>query len=158
MHKAVAELKEYCNQKSSKNNSSSSSKDEQGDEDDDNIAVADSSSPNSDRFENLLLLLGPLRSLQPDVLEELFFAGLIGNVQIDSVVPYILKMEASEYKSQFGGKTIWTFLAGFMFCNTRPTFFPDCKDEKEEISRSKSPVKDEEPMEETQAWIVKMRK
>ncbi len=57
-----------------------------------------------DRFENLLLRLAPLRSLQPDVLEELFFAGLIGNVQIDSVVPYILKMEASEYQSQFGGE------------------------------------------------------
>ena len=57
----------------------------------------------SSRFENLLLRLAPLRSLQPDVLEELFFAGLIGNVQIDSVVPYILKMEASEYQSQFGG-------------------------------------------------------
>ena len=50
------------------------------------------------RFTNLLLRLSPLRSLQPDVLEELFFAGLIGNVQIDSVVPYILKMESSEYK------------------------------------------------------------
>ena len=37
--------------------------------------------------------------MQPDVLEELFFAGLIGNVQIDSVVPYILKMENSEYQA-----------------------------------------------------------
>ena len=54
----------------------------------------------SDRFSSLLLRLAPLRSLQPDILEELFFAGLIGNVQIDSVVPYILKMEASEYKSE----------------------------------------------------------
>jgi len=56
------------------------------------------------RFSNLLLRLAPLRSLQPDVLEELFFAGLIGNVQIDSVVPYILKMETSEYQAQFGGQ------------------------------------------------------
>ena len=63
----------------------------------------------SSRFENLLLRLAPLRSLQPDVLEELFFAGLIGNVQIDSVVPYILKMEASEYQSQFGGMTAIDF-------------------------------------------------
>ena len=47
-----------------------------------------------------------MRSLQPDVLEELFFAGLIGNVQIDSVVPYILKMESSEYQAATpnGGK------------------------------------------------------
>ena len=54
------------------------------------------------RFSRLLLILSPLRSIQPDVLEELFFAGLIGNVQIDSVVPYILKMESSEYQNQFG--------------------------------------------------------
>ncbi len=59
------------------------------------------------RFSNLLLRLAPLRSLQPDVLEELFFAGLIGNVQIDSVVPYILKMETSEYQAQFGGGRIF---------------------------------------------------
>lgn len=77
--KAVQELKTYC---------------------EDN---ADST--NENRFADLLLVLAPLRSLLPDVLEELFFAGLIGNVQIDSVVPYILKMETSEYQSQFGGKT-----------------------------------------------------
>nr|AID52846.1 hormone receptor 78 [Tigriopus japonicus] len=75
--KAVQELKTYC---------------------EDN---ADST--NENRFADLLLVLAPLRSLLPDVLEELFFAGLIGNVQIDSVVPYILKMETSEYQSQFGG-------------------------------------------------------
>ena len=67
--KVVMELKEHCNKKS------------------------------ENRFTNLLLRLSPLRSLQPDVLEELFFAGLIGNVQIDSVVPYILKMENSEYQA-----------------------------------------------------------
>ena len=61
-----------------------------------------SSTSDESRFSSLLLCLAPLRSLQPDVLEELFFAGLIGNVQIDSVVPYILKMETSEYQAQFG--------------------------------------------------------
>lgn len=75
--KAVQELKKYCEENSPED---------------------------SCRFSNLLLRLGPLRSLQPDILEELFFAGLIGNVQIDSVVPYILKMETSEYQSQFGGE------------------------------------------------------
>ncbi|QQP42078.1 Uncharacterized protein FKW44_016628, partial [Caligus rogercresseyi] len=70
--KTVSELKDYCSLQEDEN-----------------------------RFSNLLLRLSPLRSLQPDILEELFFAGLIGNVQIDSVVPYILKMEASEYQSQF---------------------------------------------------------
>ena len=68
-HKVVTELKEHCSTKG------------------------------EDRFTELLLRLSPLRSLQPDVLEELFFAGLIGNVQIDSVVPYILKMENSEYQA-----------------------------------------------------------
>merc|ERR1719278_1955643 len=49
------------------------------------------------RFPRLLLCLAPLRSLQPDLLEELFFSGLIGSVQIDSVIPYILNMQLAEY-------------------------------------------------------------
>ena len=84
--KSVSELKEMCAANDNNNEDSTDGIDR------------------SSRFENLLLRLAPLRSLQPDVLEELFFAGLIGNVQIDSVVPYILKMEASEYQSQFGGE------------------------------------------------------
>ena len=80
--KAVQELKNYCCSNQTGN---------RGSED------------GETRFSRLLLSLSPLRSIQPDVLEELFFAGLIGNVQIDSVVPYILKMESSEYQSQFGG-------------------------------------------------------
>jgi hypothetical protein len=80
--KAVHELKNYCCNSQTGN---------RGSED------------GETRFSRLLLSLSPLRSIQPDVLEELFFAGLIGNVQIDSVVPYILKMESSEYQSQFGG-------------------------------------------------------
>ncbi|XP_046407023.1 nuclear receptor subfamily 2 group C member 1-A-like isoform X4 [Ischnura elegans] len=55
-----------------------------------------------DRFPRLLLRLLPLRTLQPNVMEELFFSGLIGNVQIDSVIPYILRMEAGEYNIQLG--------------------------------------------------------
>ena len=59
------------------------------------------------------------RALQPDVLEELFFAGLIGNVQIDSVVPYILKMETSEYQAQFGGgRNCFCALATDVFFNS----------------------------------------
>ena len=38
-------------------------------------------------------------------MEELFFAGLIGNVQIDNIIPYILRMETAEYNSQVGGLT-----------------------------------------------------
>jgi len=80
--KAVSELRDYCSR------SEQEDKNQSGQED-------------KNRFSKLLLRLSPLRSLQPDVLEELFFAGLIGNVQIDSVIPYILKMEASEYQAQF---------------------------------------------------------
>ena len=38
-------------------------------------------------------------------MEELFFAGLIGNVQIDNIIPYILRMETAEYNSQMGGSS-----------------------------------------------------
>ncbi|CAG0881879.1 unnamed protein product [Darwinula stevensoni] len=48
-----------------------------------------------DRMSRLLLRLPALKSLQASLNEELFFAGLIGNVQIHSVIPYILKMEDS---------------------------------------------------------------
>lgn len=43
----------------------------------------------------LLLRLPPLRALEPTILEDLFFAGLIGHVQIDSVIPYILRMSSA---------------------------------------------------------------
>lgn len=56
-----------------------------------------------DRFPKLLLRLPPLRSLQPGLMEELFFAALIGTVHIDSVIPYILRMDSTEYNGQFGG-------------------------------------------------------
>ena len=54
------------------------------------------------RFPRLLLLLSPLRSLHSETLEDLFFSGLIGNIQIDSVIPYILKMEPKEYQNHLG--------------------------------------------------------
>ncbi|KAG8191055.1 hypothetical protein JTE90_029495 [Oedothorax gibbosus] len=57
---------------------------------------------NNDRFPKLLLRLPALRSLQPSITEELFFSGLIGNVQIDSIIPYILSMDSSEYTPQLG--------------------------------------------------------
>ncbi|XP_070559532.1 orphan steroid hormone receptor 2-like isoform X3 [Ptychodera flava] len=57
--------------------------------------------PNStDRFPKLLLRLPALRLLNPSIMEELFFAGLIGNVQIDSIIPYILRMETADYNTQ----------------------------------------------------------
>ena len=58
---------------------------------------------NEGRLAKLLLRTAPLRSFPPDLLEELFFSGLIGNVKIDSVIPYILNMEAGgacEYQAE----------------------------------------------------------
>ncbi|XP_022236014.1 nuclear receptor subfamily 2 group C member 1-like isoform X3 [Limulus polyphemus] len=52
---------------------------------------------NSDRFPKLLLRLPVLRSIQATIVEELFFSGLIGSVQINSIIPYILKMDPSEF-------------------------------------------------------------
>ncbi|XP_065344081.1 orphan steroid hormone receptor 2-like isoform X1 [Cloeon dipterum] len=45
------------------------------------------------RFSQLILRAASLKKLHSQVLEEIFFARLIGSVQIDSVVPYILRME-----------------------------------------------------------------
>ncbi|XP_022110032.1 orphan steroid hormone receptor 2-like isoform X3 [Acanthaster planci] len=53
-----------------------------------------------DRYGKLLLRLPALRLLNPGIMEELFFAGLIGNVQIDSIIPYILRMETTDYNAQ----------------------------------------------------------
>uniref|UniRef100_A0A8C5WD28 Nuclear receptor subfamily 2 group C member 1 n=1 Tax=Leptobrachium leishanense TaxID=445787 RepID=A0A8C5WD28_9ANUR len=55
------------------------------------------------RLSRLLLRLPALRLMSAAVTEELFFAGLIGNVQIDSIIPYILRMETSDYNNQIIG-------------------------------------------------------
>ncbi|XP_022527092.2 nuclear receptor subfamily 2 group C member 1 [Astyanax mexicanus] len=52
------------------------------------------------RLSKLLLRLPALRLMSAAITEELFFAGLIGNVQIDSIIPYILKMDSTDYNSQ----------------------------------------------------------
>ncbi|XP_051976797.1 nuclear receptor subfamily 2 group C member 1 isoform X2 [Xyrauchen texanus] len=52
------------------------------------------------RLSKLLVRLPALRLMSAALTEELFFAGLIGNVQIDSIIPYILKMESTDYNSQ----------------------------------------------------------
>lgn len=51
-----------------------------------------------DRLPRLLLKLAPLRSINPRILEDLFFSNLIGRVSVSSVVPYILNMP--EYKAE----------------------------------------------------------
>lgn len=45
-----------------------------------------------ERFSKLLLRLPPLRAFEAQVIEELFFSAQLGPVQIESVVPYILRM------------------------------------------------------------------
>ncbi|XP_066561091.1 nuclear receptor subfamily 2 group C member 1 isoform X2 [Amia ocellicauda] len=52
------------------------------------------------RLSKLLLKLPALRLMSAAITEELFFAGLIGNVQIDSIIPYILKMDSADYNNQ----------------------------------------------------------
>ncbi|NXC16073.1 NR2C1 protein, partial [Corythaeola cristata] len=58
------------------------------------------------RLSRLLLRLPALRLMSAAITEELFFAGLIGNVQIDSIIPYILRMETADYNSQIIGHTV----------------------------------------------------
>lgn len=47
------------------------------------------------RLAILLLRLPTLRSLQPSIIEEIFFSSLLGSFQIDAVIPQILKMKCS---------------------------------------------------------------
>ncbi|XP_040264845.1 nuclear receptor subfamily 2 group C member 1 isoform X2 [Bufo bufo] len=58
------------------------------------------------RLSRLLLRLPALRLMSAAIMEELFFAGLIGNVQIDSIIPYILRMENADYNSQIVGVNV----------------------------------------------------
>ncbi|XP_041080889.1 nuclear receptor subfamily 2 group C member 2-like isoform X2 [Polyodon spathula] len=55
------------------------------------------------RLARILMRLPALRLMSSSITEELFFTGLIGNVPIDSIIPYILKMETAEYNSQITG-------------------------------------------------------
>ncbi|KPM08493.1 nuclear receptor subfamily 2 group C member 2-like protein [Sarcoptes scabiei] len=53
-----------------------------------------------ERYSKLILRLIPLRSLLPSLTEDLFFSGLIGNVRIHSIIPYILEMDPKEFNNQ----------------------------------------------------------
>ncbi|KAM5148196.1 nuclear receptor subfamily 2 group C member 2 [Mantella aurantiaca] len=55
------------------------------------------------RLARILVRLPALRLMNSGITEELFFTGLIGNVPIDSIIPYILKMETAEYNGQITG-------------------------------------------------------
>uniref|UniRef100_A0A8C4TAS9 Nuclear receptor subfamily 2, group C, member 2 n=1 Tax=Erpetoichthys calabaricus TaxID=27687 RepID=A0A8C4TAS9_ERPCA len=58
------------------------------------------------RLARILMRLPALRLMSSSITEELFFTGLIGNVPIDSIIPYILKMETAEYNSQITGTSV----------------------------------------------------
>lgn len=58
------------------------------------------------RLARILVRLPALRLMSSGITEELFFTGLIGNVPIDSIIPYILKMESAEYNSQIIGSPV----------------------------------------------------
>ncbi|XP_076469679.1 orphan steroid hormone receptor 2-like [Babylonia areolata] len=60
----------------------------------------------SNRVARLLLRLVPLKTFVATTMEELFFAGLIGNVQIDNIIPYILRMETAEYNLHMAGQSL----------------------------------------------------
>uniref|UniRef100_A0A665T857 Nuclear receptor subfamily 2, group C, member 2 n=1 Tax=Echeneis naucrates TaxID=173247 RepID=A0A665T857_ECHNA len=51
------------------------------------------------RLTRILTRLPALRLMNSSITEELFFTGLIGNVSIDSIIPYILKMETADTSS-----------------------------------------------------------
>lgn len=57
------------------------------------------------RLARTLMRLPALRLMSSSITEELFFTGLIGNVPIDSIIPYILKMETADYNSQITSTT-----------------------------------------------------
>lgn len=59
------------------------------------------------RLTRILTRLPALRLMNSSITEELFFTGLIGSVSIDSIIPYILKMETAEYNSQDSDPTGW---------------------------------------------------
>ncbi|KAE8745871.1 Hormone isoform eceptor-like in 78 isoform A [Frankliniella occidentalis] len=58
----------------------------------------------NDRVCKLLLRLPALRALQPPVMEDLFFTSLIGRVQMERVLPYILRMQPDSDMGDIGCK------------------------------------------------------
>ena len=48
-----------------------------------------------ERFNSLVLNLLPLSALESDSIEDLFFSNLVGQVQIDNMLPYILMLSSS---------------------------------------------------------------
>ena len=54
------------------------------------------------RMGKLLLKLAAAKTFKADSLEEIFFSGMIDNVRIDSVIPFILKMDLPALNKELG--------------------------------------------------------
>ncbi|VDO69638.1 unnamed protein product, partial [Heligmosomoides polygyrus] len=72
---------------------SSSSSDDSTSEDNETHVTATSIGAAIERYSRLLQLLPSLRWFRESVLVELFFSGLIGNLSIETVIPFVLKMD-----------------------------------------------------------------
>jgi hypothetical protein len=90
---AIQELRQYLHQKSNQSPENDGSDGEPTVED---IDLNKSPEPAVERMAQLLLTLRSLKSLAKSITEELFFSGLIGEVQIDSVIPFILRMDSND--------------------------------------------------------------
>ncbi|XGW29522.1 hypothetical protein V3C99_008949 [Haemonchus contortus] len=71
----------------------SSSNDDSTSEDNETHVTATSVGAAIERYSRLLQLLPNLRWFRESVLVELFFSGLIGNLSIETVIPFVLKMD-----------------------------------------------------------------
>ncbi|KAK6052594.1 Ligand-binding domain of nuclear hormone receptor [Cooperia oncophora] len=71
----------------------SSSSDDSTSEDNETHVTATSVGAAIERYSRLLQLLPNLRWFRESVLVELFFSGLIGNLSIETVIPFVLKMD-----------------------------------------------------------------
>ncbi|KJH49687.1 hypothetical protein DICVIV_04169 [Dictyocaulus viviparus] len=71
----------------------SSSTDDSTSEDNETHVTASAVGAAIERYSRLLQLLPNLRWFRESVLVELFFSGLIGNLSIETVIPFVLKMD-----------------------------------------------------------------
>lgn len=85
--------------------------------------VTQSNPSDSNRSMQLCLRLATLRLLSPTIVEELFFAGLIGSVEINSIIPYIMRLDAVEYGALLrGGGIAVTTSASATNDSSSPTY------------------------------------
>jgi len=70
----------------------------------------------------LCVCLASVRLLSPTIIEELFFAGLIGSVEIGSIIPYIMRLDAVEYAALLRGGGIAVTAASAASSSASPSF------------------------------------